>query len=155
MTVITNHAVRSTAHTGGTEQLVTFGVGGQIFGLSALRVRDVLRQQPLTPIPLAKPEIAGAINLRGHIVPAIDMRARLWKDGAGTSERKMCVVVEKDGEPYCLIVDSVGDVLTVELANIESAPSSLPPEWAGVTRGLYRMGERLLLLIDEEALLKI
>lgn len=135
------------------EQLVTFSVGDQSFGISALKVRDVLRQQPLTRIPLAKPEIAGAINLRGHIVPAIDVHARLGQLPTNPAERKMCVVVEMGGEQFCLIVDSVGDVISISLSDVETVPGSLSGKWAQVTRGLHRMGDKLLLLIDEEQLL--
>jgi purine-binding chemotaxis protein CheW len=139
--------------TGHAEQIVTFVVDGQSFGLSALMVRDVLRRPPLTRVPLAKPEIAGAINLRGHIVPAIDVRARLGLPPSDVADHKMSVVVEKGGDPYCLIVDSVGDVITLNTAEIEALPASVPSKWAAVSRGIYRMDSQLLLLLDVEQLL--
>src|SRR5438128_5510837 len=95
---------------GRTEQMVTFFVADQIFGLSAYTVRDVLRAQPLTRVPLAAAEVAGAINLRGHIVTAIDVRARLGVAAAAADAPHMCVVVERGGEQFCLVVDGVGDV---------------------------------------------
>ncbi|TAL00929.1 MAG: chemotaxis protein CheW [Rhodospirillaceae bacterium] len=133
--------------------MVTFFVADQIFGLSAYKVRDVLRAQPLTRVPLAAAEIAGAINLRGHIVTAIDVRARLGAPAAPADASHMCVVVERSGEQFCLVVDAVGDVITVDSVDIEPTPSFLPTAWAQVSGGIYRMQERLLLLLDVEQLL--
>jgi purine-binding chemotaxis protein CheW len=134
-------------------QLVTFLVNEQIFGLNALRVRDVLREQPLTRIPLAKPEIAGLINLRGHIVTAIDVRSRLGVPAASPGDAKMCVVVEKGVDAFCLMVDGVGDVISVKESDIEPNPASLPPTWSQFSRGLFRMENKLLLLLDVDQLL--
>ena len=138
-----------------SEQLVTFVVHGQHIGIPALKVRDVLRRQPLTKVPLARAEIAGAINLRGHIVTAIDVRARLGTPPRDAGESEMCVVVEALGEWFCLIVDSVGDVLTISSAEVEPNPASLPAAWAPMSRGIYRAKSHLLLLMNIEQLLAI
>lgn len=138
-----------------SEQLVTFLVDGQHIGIPALKVRDVLRRQPLTRIPLARPEIAGAINLRGHIVTAIDVRARLAIPPRAAGEGEMCVVVEASGEWFCLIVDSVGDVITIPTAEIEPNPASLPAAWAPMSRGIHRAQSHLMLLMNIEQLLTI
>jgi len=135
------------------EQLVTFVVEGQIFGIPALRVRDVLRQQPLTRVPLARPEIAGAINLRGHIVTAINVRARLGAAPREIDLPVMSVVVESGNEAFCLIVDSVGDVVSVKSSEIEPNPGSLQASWAQLARGVYRADDQLLLLVDVDQLL--
>jgi len=135
------------------EQLVTFMIGGQLFGIPALRVRDVLRRQPLTRVPLARPEIAGAINLRGHIVTAIDVRARLGAPRREAHEPVMCVVVESGIESFCLLVDSVGDVISTKASEIEPNPGSLQSSWAHLARGVYRDNDRLLLILDVDQLL--
>jgi len=137
------------------EQFVTFTVDGQIFGIPALSVRDVLRHQPLTRVPLARPEIAGAINLRGHIVTAIEVRARLAAPARASDQQAMCVVVEDGDEAFCLLVDSVGDVITVRPSEIAPNPGSLPGVWSQMTRGVVRAGDRLLLLLDVGQLLAL
>jgi len=152
---IDSQATNYRAAAGGSDQMVTFTVDGQHFGISALKVRDVLRHQPLTKIPLARPEIAGAINLRGHIVTAIDMRARLGAPPRAKGEGSMCVVVEGAGEWFCLIVDAVGDVVTIPSSEVEPTPTSLPPSWAALSRGIHRAPSHLLLLLDIEQLLNI
>ncbi|MGE3334660.1 MAG: chemotaxis protein CheW [Rhodospirillaceae bacterium] len=136
-----------------SEQLVTFSVDGQNFGISALKVRDVLRRQPVTRVPLARAEIAGAINLRGHIVSAIDLRARLGMAARTAGCPAMCVVVEHGAESVCLVVDSVGDVLSVDASDVEPNPASLPSTWAQAARGVYRARDHLLLLLDVDQLL--
>jgi purine-binding chemotaxis protein CheW len=135
------------------EQLVTFKIGDQLFGIPALRVRDVLRRQPLTRVPLARPEIAGAINLRGHIVTAIDVRSRLGAPQREAHEPVMCVVVESGAESFCLLVDSVGDVISTKASEIEPNPGSLQSSWAHLARGVYRDNDRLLLILDVDQLL--
>lgn len=136
-------------------QLVTFVVDGQSFGISALKVRDVLRRQPLTKVPLAAPDIAGAINLRGHIVTAIDVRSRLGAKPRERDDATMCVVVEGADEWFCLIVDSVGDVITIADTSIEPTPASVPEVWAKMMRGVHRMPSHLLLLLDIDQLLSL
>lgn len=144
---------RTSAASYSEEQLVTFKVDGQTFGIPALRVRDVLRFQPLTRVPLAPPQIAGTINLRGHIVTAINVRVRLGSSPASGDKQGMCVVVESRGESYCLIVDSVGDVISIKDTDIEPNPGSLSQEWAVVSRGIYRSDEGLTLLLDVDQML--
>ncbi len=136
-------------------QLVTFSVEGQSFGISALKVRDVLRRQPLTKVPLSSAQIAGAINLRGHIVTAIDMRSRLGAPPRERDEPTMCVVVEGADEWFCLIVDAVGDVITISESTVEPTPASVPDVWATMMRGVYRMPNSLLLLLDIDQLLSL
>ena len=137
---------------GGAEQFVTFRIGTQNFGIPALKVRGVLRQQPLTRVPLTSNFVSGAINLRGHIVIAVDVRARLEVPGAAAAA-PMCVVVESRGEAVCLLVDAVGDVVTVEDRAVLPNPGSLPSNWAELSRGVHRQNDHLMLLLDVDQLL--
>lgn len=133
---------------------LTLMIGDQMFGIPVLQVQDVLRQQRVTRVPLAPPEVAGAMNLRGRIVTAIDVRCRLAmkkiEDGAST----MSVVVEHDGELYSLIIDRVGDVLRLTDDEFESAPATLDATWRDVSSGIFRLKERLLVIIDIAKLLQ-
>ncbi len=153
MNICSDVATQKTGISFDGEQLVTFIVGSQLFGIPALRVRDVLRHQPLTRVPLARPEIAGAINLRGHIVTAIDIRARLGLSSREPDSSVMCVVVESGVESFCLLVDSVGDVISPKTSEIEPNPGSLQASWAHLARGVYRANDRLLLILDVDQLL--
>src|SRR5690606_35209146 len=97
---------------------VTARIGSQLFGIPVLAVRDILGPQRLTSIPLAPPEIAGALNLRGRIVTAIDLRRRLGLDPADR-QKSMSVVVDHHGELYSLLIDDVGEVLSAPPSGFE------------------------------------
>ena len=129
-------------------EYVTVVIGGQQFGVPVLLVQDVLREQPLTHIPLAPAEIAGSLNLRGRVVTAIDLRTRLGLERRAADAACMNVVVEQGGELYSLIVDAVGDVLTLTAETFEPSPATLDPLWQDLTDGLHRLDKDLMLILD-------
>ena len=87
-------------------EYVTVVLGGQLFGLPISRVQDVFMPQRVTRVPLAQPEIAGVLNLRGRIVTAIDMRCRLGLSRRDETRPPMAVGIECKGESYGLLIDS-------------------------------------------------
>ncbi len=135
--------------------LVTLMVAGQLCGVPVMAVRDVLGEQTITPVPLAPPEIAGNLNLRGRIVTAIDLRRRLGLPGSASGHPAMSVVAEQGSEYYALLVDEVGEVLTLESALHEHAPPTLPPRLAAFAEGVFRLPERLLMVLSVPRLLDI
>jgi purine-binding chemotaxis protein CheW len=132
----------------GARDLVSVVVADHTFGIPVEHVRDVLLPPRMTRIPLAPPEVAGMLNLRGRIVVAIDLRQRLGFEPAPAGKRQMCVVVEHEGELYSLLVDAVGEVLCPEEASFEGNPSTLDPVWRDVSAGVYRLEGVLLVLLD-------
>ena len=99
-----------------SKEFLTVIIAGQRFGIPILQVQDVLGEQAITNIPLAPPEVAGSLNLRGRIVTAIDVRKRLdikQDDENNEPQKTMGVVVEHENELYNLIIDRVGDVLNL------------------------------------------
>lgn len=135
--------------------LITLTVAGQLCGVPVMSVRDVLGEQAITPVPLAPPEIAGNLNLRGRIVTAIDLRRRLGLPSAAAEQRPMSVVAEQGSEYYALLVDEVGEVLTLESDLHEEAPPTLPPTLAAFAEGVFRLPERLLMVLSVPRLLDI
>lgn len=127
---------------------VTMTIGGQVFGVPVLAVQDVLSVQRITRIPLAPPEVAGALNLRGRIVTAIDMRRRLGMAARDAGAPAMSVVVEHGGELFSLMVDAVGEVLSLSGSAFENNPPTLSASWREVSMGVYRLQERLLVVLD-------
>src|SRR5437588_11985132 len=91
-------------------EYVTVMIGGQLFGLRISRVQDVFMPDRLTRVPLAPPEIAGVLNLRGRIVTAVDLRRRLGMAPRAGGRPAMAVGIELKGESYGLLIDSVGEV---------------------------------------------
>ncbi|MBB35962.1 MAG: chemotaxis protein CheW [Hirschia sp.] len=137
-------------------EYVTFNIGGQTFGTSVLEVHDVFKAVSITPVPMARPEIAGVLNLRGRIVTAIDARARLGlQRKTGIRKNAMAIGVERNGESFGLIIDSVGEVMRLEDADLEQNPVNLDPVWASVSKGVHKLGDKLLIAMDIDRMLRL
>jgi purine-binding chemotaxis protein CheW len=132
---------------------VTIVIAGQLFGIPVLQVQDVLGPQRITRIPLAPPEVAGSLNLRGRIVTAIDVRRRLRLGQREDGGETMSVVVETGGEQYSLLVDGVGEVLSLGADTYERNPATLDPAWREVSVGIHRLDGNLLIVLDVARLL--
>jgi purine-binding chemotaxis protein CheW len=138
-----------------SKDLLTVIIADQLFGIPVLQVQDVLGPQKVTRIPLAPPEVAGALNLRGRIVTTIDVRTRLnmRPDETIDTSKQMSVVVEHENELYSLIIDKVGDVLTLEDKDFENNPPTMDAIWREISAGIYRLEDNLLIILDVPGLL--
>jgi purine-binding chemotaxis protein CheW len=134
---------------------VTLSVADQLCGIAVPGVRDILGEQAITRIPLAAPDVAGSLNLRGRIVTAIDLRRRMGLADAASDVGRMSVVIDQGGELYALLVDQVSEVLTLPADRFEPTPSTLPPPWASFSAGIYRLEGRLLVVLDTAQLLAL
>jgi purine-binding chemotaxis protein CheW len=132
---------------------VSIIIAGQLFGIPVLQVQDVLGPQRITRIPLAPPEVAGSLNLRGRIVTAIDLRTRLHLPKREDGAKSMSVVVDQAGESYSLLVDNVGEVLSLSAATLERNPATLDGNWRDVSNGIHRLDAGLLIVLDVGRLL--
>lgn len=137
-------------------RILTMRLADQLCGVAVAAVRDVLGPQPLARIPLAPPEVAGSLNLRGRIVTAIDLRRRLGLPPSEHGpEKAMSIVVEHGAELYSLLSDEVGEVISLPETGYEPNPPTLDPLWRDVSLGVQRLGERLLILLDIPVLLDL
>lgn len=132
---------------------VTVRVGQQLFGLPIDRVHDVFKVQAITAVPHAPAEIAGLLNLRGRVVTAICLRGRLGLSNPETSKLEIAVGIERWGEAYGLLVDSVGEVMALANDTFEPNPAHMDQRWAGLTRGVHRLDGELLVILDIDAIL--
>ena len=137
------------------EGFVTVVTGGQLFGLPLERVRDVFVPRGLSTVPLAPPEVAGLLNLRGRIVTAIDLRRRLGLPARAEGAIPVAVGIEERGELYGLIVDRVGDVLRLERSTHEPNPATLDPRWGAVCAGVHRLEHELMVVLDVDKVLDL
>jgi purine-binding chemotaxis protein CheW len=136
-------------------EFVTAMIGGQLFGLPILQVQDVFAVTRLTRVPMAPPEIAGLINLRGRIVTLIDLRRRFGFATTGGDGQQMAIGIEANGESYGLLIDGVGEVMRLDAGELEPVPVHLDPQIAAVAVGIHRLDGRLLVVADVERILDI
>jgi purine-binding chemotaxis protein CheW len=141
------------ANSGEQRDYVTMSIGDQMFGIPVLTVQDVLGPQNIARVPLAPPEVAGSLNLRGRIVTAIDVRPRLGLPTREGGKAAMSVVVEHDGELYSLLVDSVGEVLSLNSRDYQRNPPTLNPRLREFSDGIYRLNGSLLVVLNVGSLL--
>lgn len=138
---------------GDYDEYVTVMVADQIFGLPIDRVHDVFIASSLTDVPLAPPEIVGLLNLRGRVVTAMDLRRRLGLPDRDGSDREMAVGLEHQGESYGLLVDAVGEVMKLNPDSREPNPVHMDQRWVKLSRGVHRLDDKLLIILDVDAVL--
>ncbi len=138
-----------------TTEYVTVTIGDHLFGLPIFRVQDVFVPDRLTRVPLAAPEVAGILNLRGRVVTAIDMRARLDLGARQSGTPAMAIGIELKGESYGLLVDSVGEVMALANSACEAKPANLDPRLSRVAAGIYRLEGELMVVLDVDRVLDI
>lgn len=131
-----------------SKQYATFWLGDALYGIEVERVREVLRQQDITHVPLAPTTVAGLINLRGQVVTTIDLRERLDLRHDDTDEQPMLVVVLVAGESIALLVDRIGGVVDVDDEQFEPPPDTLIGPARDLVRGAYKLEAQLLLGLD-------
>jgi purine-binding chemotaxis protein CheW len=155
MTVTTQSAAEPAhpLHSDATQEFVTFTIADQLFGIPVLKVQDVLSSYQITRIPLAPPEVMGSLNLRGRVVTAIDMRARLGLPLRTDGGDSMSIVAEHEGELYSLVVDAVGEVLALSTKTFDRNPPTLGSKFRTVSDGIYRLDGQLLVVLDVNRLL--
>jgi purine-binding chemotaxis protein CheW len=136
-------------------EFVTFTVAGQMFGLPIARVQDVFKPARITRVPLAAAEIAGVLNLRGRIVTTIEMRCRLDVKRRDQGNGPMAIGIEARGESFGLLVDAVGEVLKLPVADCEANPINLDAKLAALSAGVYRLEGQLLVALEIDRVLDL
>ena len=137
-------AAVSTTHT----QYATFLLDGHHLGIGVLEVQEVLRDQRLTPVPLAPHAVAGLINLRGQIVPELDMRRLLRLPPRPPQAVAFSVVVRTEHGAVSLQVDEIDDVLELDASSFEFTPPNVDAHLRSLLAGVHKLKDHLLLILD-------
>jgi purine-binding chemotaxis protein CheW len=136
-------------------EYVTFTTASQMFGLPIERVQDVFKPANITRVPLAAPEIAGVLNLRGRIVTAIRLNDRLDLESRAEETAPMAIGIECGAESFGLLVDAVGEVLKLPDGEREANPINLDRKLARVSAGVFRLDGQLLVILDVDRVLDL
>lgn len=132
------------------KQFATFFLDGLFLGVEVLKVQEVIRYQEMTRVPIAPAMIEGLINLRGQIITAINLRRRFEMPPRAKGALPMNVVVRTDDGAVSLLVDEIGDVVEIQEDSYERLPETLTGVARELIRGVYKLKERLLLILDTE-----
>lgn len=129
-------------------QLVTFKLESEEFGVDILKVQEINRMLNITKIPNAPPFVEGVINLRGKIIPIVDLRKRLGFNSKDYDKSTRIIVVELEGIILGFIVDSVSEVLRISESTVEPPPSIIGGIESDYIEGVGKLDNRLLILLE-------
>ena len=139
-----------------TRQALTFALGQEVYGVDILRVKQIRGWSPVTRIPQSPPAVLGVLNLRGAIVPIIDLRVRFAMQTAEFNAVTVVIVLSlrtADGQRECgIVVDSVRDVVDIAADNVRPAPTMLGCQANEFIDGITTLGEQMLILLDADRL---
>ena len=130
------------------EQIVGLELAGESYGVEIGRIQEIIRMQPITAVPNGPAFIEGLTNLRGRVIPVMDLRQRFGLAAPEPDRRSRIVVAELGAHTVGLIVDGVSEVLRVAGEQIEPPSSLVTTADSAFLRGVARLDERLILLLD-------
>jgi len=150
-----SQAVKAMAETGG--KYLTFMLAGEEFGIGILKIREIIGMMPITFVPQTPDYIKGVINLRGKVIPVMDLRLRFGMPALDYTERTCIIVVEIDGQTGTaqagIVVDAVSEVLYVKVEDIEPSPSFGTQLNTEFIRGMAKMNGGIKILLDSDRVL--
>lgn len=133
-----------------TSQFCSFYLNRLLFGVDLKAVQEVIRELPMTPVPLAPAAVSGLMNLRGQLVTVLDLRSRLDLEPGDAEVKPMSVVVHSPDGAISLLVDDIGDVVEVDEDTFERPPDTLQGKVRSMILGVHKLDSRLLHVLDVE-----
>ena len=134
-------------------QLVTFSIGEEEFGVDILKVQEIIRTMEITKVPKAPDFVEGVINLRGKVIPIIDLRRRFGLSSKEHDKHTRIIVIEINNMIVGFVVDSVSEVLRIPASTVEPPPAVVAGMESEYISGVGKLQDRLLILLDLDRLL--
>lgn len=135
-------------------QLVTFGIGEEEFGIDILKVQEIIRTMAITKVPNSPPCVEGVINLRGKVIPVIDLRSRFNMECRPHDSQTRIIVIELHGMIVGFVVDEVSEVLRIQSNTVEPPPPVVSGIESEYIKGVGKLEDRLLILLDVDKLME-
>ncbi|WP_343613426.1 chemotaxis protein CheW [Novosphingobium sp.] len=133
-------------------ELITFEVAGQVFGLDIMAIREIRAWTPTTRLPHVPPYVAGVVNLRGTVLPVVDLAARLGWEATVPTPRHAIIVTQLAGKSCGLIVDAVSDIVTIDGDTLQQPPATTTDPIVNFLEGLAAIDERMVMVLNLAAL---
>lgn len=134
-------------------QLVTFSIGEEEFGVNILKVQEIIRTMDITKVPRAPDFVEGVINLRGKVIPIIDLRNRFGLSSKPEDKDTRIIVIEINNIIVGFVVDAVSEVLRIPAGTVEPPPPVVAGVESDYISGVGKLKERLLIMLDLDRLL--
>jgi len=134
-------------------QLVTFSIGEEEFGVNILQVQEIIRTMEITNVPRAPEFVEGVINLRGKVIPIVDMRRRFGLESKEHDKYTRIIVIEIDMIIVGFVVDAVSEVLRIPANSVQPPPPVVAGMDSDYIDGVGKLDDRLLILLDLDSLL--
>jgi purine-binding chemotaxis protein CheW len=129
-------------------QVVSFQLGSEEYGVDISQVQEIIRMVEITHVPRAPHFMEGVINLRGQLIPIIDLRTRFGMPRIDTTKSTRIVVTEIGTKRVGMVVDSVSEVLNIPMENVEDAPEMIAGVGTEYIQGVGKVGDRLIIMLD-------
>lgn len=137
-----------------SKQLITFQLDEQTFGIDIMAIREIRAWSPATPLPNVPSHVLGVINLRGVVLPVLDLRHRLGWGDTDPSSRHVIIVVEVSDQLQGIIVDAVNDIVTIVPESMQAVPEMENSDAAHFLDGLFTIEERMILVLALDRLVE-
>lgn len=135
------------------QQLVVFDLGSESYGVDIGKVREIIRMQEITAIPQTSDFVEGMINLRGMVIPVVDLSRRFGLPPRERTDESRTVVVDISGHSIGMVVDAVREVLRISSDAIEPPSAAIKTDGSSYLLGIAKVGDRLIILLDLEQVL--
>lgn len=134
-------------------ELITFGISGQLFGLDIMTIREIRAWSPVTRLPRVPDYVAGVVNLRGAVLPVIDLAVRLGWGATQATPRNPIIVTELDGQSRGLIVHDVNDIVSIAAEDLQQPDAVSHDEISGYLMGVAPLGEDMVMVLEPAKLM--
>ncbi len=129
-------------------ELITFEVAGQLFGLDIMAILEIRAWSPVTLLPQVPDYVSGVVNLRGTVVPVLDLSVRLGWEATEATSRNPIIVSDWDGQARGLIVDSVNDIVSFDADSLQKPDAIANDKVAGFIEGLAPIGDNMVMILN-------
>lgn len=147
------------AATGDVQQYLTFRLQNEMYGLDISPIKEIIEYGKLTTVPLAPSFVRGVINLRGNVVPVVDLPMRFGWDSSPVTKRSCIVIIEINHEPeslaFGMVVDAISEVLDLPVADIERAPTFGAKIRTDFIAGMGKVNEEFIVLLNASMVLSV
>ena len=133
-------------------ELITFEVAGQLFGMDIMAIREIRAWTPTTRLPRVPHYVAGVVNLRGTVLPVIDLAARLGWPATEPTPRHAIIVTQLGGQTNGMIVDGVSDIVTIQQDALQAPPATSGDAIITFLEGLAAIEDRMVMVLNLHAL---